>query len=461
MPWKAKMVDGSTGGGDRSGSSRKKTLVKDTLLPNMWKGEAPQVEQMIEDMNALNEKVDQVLIGMKGDGSRSHHKGKKAKLLPELKLKDGLPLDFKLAAAGSQHQLYALVKWYDIKCKQLEEWKWEEASVLSEDAATISEDVIDDLNKRIKPNVKTLEGVLACGGQWLVMLYDKNKISKQLGLHISHNKTKHVYMESLMEGLIQIFRAHCAADKTFKDITTIAHAKGTPAKQRELLKLDYVWDVMSYFDAAGTHFWHSDIMKFGDFYNTMMTSYGGILAYVVRKSESCLCYCFNTLLLDDTDVDVLLMSIKSDPNDAASTTVLRGIYNSLKSASPVISAITSGIRLIINKCFIMFFGDTQAASNFANPSSKEWVTVFAQYSNTLLIKFKELVLGIHSIHSEWLSLRSNTNETALVALVKSDIAIEPQNFAQPAQTVSTLCQDTRMSEPSMLLAHAPQHFLSL
>ncbi|KAI5988913.1 hypothetical protein EDC04DRAFT_2614444 [Pisolithus marmoratus] len=77
------------------------------------------------------------------------------------------------------------------------------------------------------------------------------KISKQLGLHISRNEMKHVYMESPMEGLIQIFRAHCAADKTFKDITTVAHAKGTPAKQRELLKLDYVWDVMSYFDSAG------------------------------------------------------------------------------------------------------------------------------------------------------------------------------------------------------------------
>ncbi|KAI6043291.1 hypothetical protein EDC04DRAFT_2891138 [Pisolithus marmoratus] len=203
-------------------------------------------------------------------------------------------------------------------------------------------------------------------------------------------------MESLMEGLIQIFRAHCAAVKTFKDIMTITHAKGTPAKQRELLKLDYVWDVMSYFDAAGTHFWHSNIMKFSDFYNTMMTSYGGILAYVIRKSESRLHYCFNTLPLDDTDVDVLLMSIKSDPNDAASSTVLRGIYNSLKSALPVVSAITSGIRSIVDECFIMFFGDTQAASNFTNPSSKEWVMAFAQYSNTLLIKFKELVDGLAS-----------------------------------------------------------------
>ncbi|KAI6041839.1 hypothetical protein EDC04DRAFT_2892536 [Pisolithus marmoratus] len=63
MPHKAKMVDGSTGGGDRSGSSHKKMLVKDTLLPDTWKGEAPQVEQTIEDMNTLNEKVDQALIG--------------------------------------------------------------------------------------------------------------------------------------------------------------------------------------------------------------------------------------------------------------------------------------------------------------------------------------------------------------------------------------------------------------
>ncbi|KAI6041840.1 hypothetical protein EDC04DRAFT_2892537 [Pisolithus marmoratus] len=288
--------------------------------------------------------------------------------------------DFKLAAAGGQHRLYALAKWYDIKCKQLDEWKWEEASVLSEDAGTISEDVIDDLNKRIKPNVKTLE----------------DKIPKQLGLHISRNEMKHVYMESPMEGLIQIFRAHCAADKTFKDITTIAHAKGTPAKQRELLKLDYVWDVMSYFNSAGTHFWHSDIMKFSDFYNTMLSSYGGILAYVVRKSESRLHYCFNTLPLDDTDVDALLMSIESNPNDAASMTVLRGIYNSLKSASPVVSAITSGIRPIVDECFIMFFGDAQASNNFANPTSEEWAMAFTQYSNTLPIKFKELVDGLMS-----------------------------------------------------------------
>ncbi|KAI5988914.1 hypothetical protein EDC04DRAFT_2912354 [Pisolithus marmoratus] len=175
------------------------------------KGEAPQVEQTIEDTNALNEKVDQALIGYarfdilanksklqfgdwntrplvpsqvkmllnsflvdvvsqfnysygiplvvdpstlvegtystKGDGSGSHHEAKKAELLPELKLKDGLPSDFKLAAAGGQHRLYALAEWYDIKRKQLDEWKWEEASVLSEDAGTISEDVIDDLNQ--------------------------------------------------------------------------------------------------------------------------------------------------------------------------------------------------------------------------------------------------------------------------------------------------------------------------
>ncbi|KAI6043290.1 hypothetical protein EDC04DRAFT_2891137 [Pisolithus marmoratus] len=148
MPRKAKMVNGSTGGGDRSGSSCKKTLVKDTLLPDTQKGEAPQVKQTIKDMNTLNEKLQfgdwntQPLVpsqvkmllnsflidvvsrfnysygiplvvdpstlveGMystKGDGSRSHHEGKKAKLLPELKLKDGLPLDFKLAAAGGQH----------------------------------------------------------------------------------------------------------------------------------------------------------------------------------------------------------------------------------------------------------------------------------------------------------------------------------------------------------------------
>ncbi|KAI6043431.1 hypothetical protein EDC04DRAFT_2890823 [Pisolithus marmoratus] len=78
---------------------------------------------------------------MKGDGSSTHPEAKEAELLPELRLKD----------------------WFVIKCKQLEEWRWEEVLVLLADASCVNDDVINDINKWIKPNVKSLKGILACG----------------------------------------------------------------------------------------------------------------------------------------------------------------------------------------------------------------------------------------------------------------------------------------------------------
>ncbi|KAI6016760.1 hypothetical protein EDC04DRAFT_2608262 [Pisolithus marmoratus] len=122
---------------------------------------------------------------------------------------------FKLAAAGGQHRLYALAKWYDIKCKQLAKWKQEEeVSVLLADADTIGEDVINELNKRIAQ----CENPRRCAGGASGSSCFMTKVCV----------------------LLLIFRAHCAADKTLKDINDLAHAKGTPTKQRELLKLDYM-----------------------------------------------------------------------------------------------------------------------------------------------------------------------------------------------------------------------------
>jgi len=83
-----------------------------------------------------------------------------------------------------------------------------------------------------------------------------------------------------MEGLVQTFRTMKADGQTHRDVKVIPQAKGTSAKQRELLRLDYVWDMLERFDRAGIQYWHSrSIMNFNDFYSTMLSSYGGVSVY--------------------------------------------------------------------------------------------------------------------------------------------------------------------------------------
>lgn len=79
-----------------------------------------------------------------------------------------------------------------------------------------------------------------------------------------------------MEGLIQMYKTIKAEGKTFSDISLMSNSKGVAAKQRELLCQDYVWGVMDVFESGGVHYWHSDIMKFNDFYSTMFSSFGGV-----------------------------------------------------------------------------------------------------------------------------------------------------------------------------------------
>lgn len=104
-----------------------------------------------------------------------------------------------------------------------------------------------------------------------------DKIDESIGLHLAKNEMKYIYMESPMEGLVQTFKTMKAEHQTYCNVKLIPLSKGTSAKQRELLKQDYVWDILECFDSAGIQYWHSRaIMNFNDFYSTMLLSYGGV-----------------------------------------------------------------------------------------------------------------------------------------------------------------------------------------
>ncbi|KAI6013307.1 hypothetical protein PISMIDRAFT_11860, partial [Pisolithus microcarpus 441] len=439
--------ESAKGGGAKTGeSSSKKTKVRDTLLADTRPGSGPQLEKEIEEANAMNEQVKKALLGyarfdiLQNCDVLKFGKWNPRQLLPsqvaalgnsflingvdrfnysyamplvmdkssieegsymptpdagpnlpELKLRDGLPKDFKITAAGGQHRVAALKDWYAKKKAQLEECIKEQQAILSADVETLADGDLKKMNTTHKLDRQELESILAYGGQWLVVLYDKSKITNLLALYLSRNETKHVYMESPMEGLIQVYKIISAVDRDFKDVSTIAHVKGNPAKQRELLRLDYVWDMMSFFDAAGTHYWHSDIMKFKEFYNTMTSSYGGILAFLIRKLEKRLYYCFNSVQLDPYEVQEAIEAIEHDSEDIESRKRLGAIYIKLRNATPIPGAISSGMRNIFDEAFCTSILKTSAIDYFGNSTSPQWVTAYAQYTDSVPNKLRELV----------------------------------------------------------------------
>ncbi|KAI6037438.1 hypothetical protein PISMIDRAFT_22878 [Pisolithus microcarpus 441] len=78
-----------------------------------------------------------------------------------------------------------------------------------------------------------------------------------------------------MEGLVQKFKLMKAEAWTYQNVKLLPQSKGMAAKQLELLNQDYVWEMLMHFDTAGVHYWHTEFMKFMEFYNTMLSSYGG------------------------------------------------------------------------------------------------------------------------------------------------------------------------------------------
>jgi len=91
-------------------------------------------------------------------------------------------------------------------------------------------------------------------------------------------------METPMEGLIQTHRMEKAEGRDWHDIKKIPQSRGNAAKQLDLLNQDYVWDLMKFFDSAGSYYWIALMLKFTTFYNTMFSSYGGVRLFNSQSS---------------------------------------------------------------------------------------------------------------------------------------------------------------------------------
>jgi hypothetical protein len=108
-----------------------------------------------------------------------------------------------------------------------------------------------------------------------LMRKETGQVDEIIGLHISQNETKHVYMQSPEEGLIQQYKILSATCKNWSNVERTM-AGGIFAKQNELLAQDYVFNHLATIVSSGTHYIHSPEMQFNQFYNVMFSSYGGV-----------------------------------------------------------------------------------------------------------------------------------------------------------------------------------------
>ena len=93
-------------------------------------------------------------------------------LLPELKITNSAPRDWKVIAAGGQHRVTALGEWQTQIEKQLKEKKREEAAILSTDMEMVGEDTLQFLNTEVRMVIFEMESILANKGQWIVSIFD-------------------------------------------------------------------------------------------------------------------------------------------------------------------------------------------------------------------------------------------------------------------------------------------------
>lgn len=66
-------------------------------------------------------------------------------------------------------------------------------------------------------------------------------MNQELGLHLSANKSNHVYCQTHKKGLVHIFRMLKESGKTHYNMESKESVTGAPCKWAELLSQDCVW----------------------------------------------------------------------------------------------------------------------------------------------------------------------------------------------------------------------------
>jgi hypothetical protein len=228
-----------------------------------------------------------------------------------------------------------------------------------------------------------------------------DQVDALIGLHISRNETKHVYMQSPEEGLIQRYKMLDANKKTSRDVERTPMAKGSVAKQTELLSQDYVFDHIKNLVSSGTHYIHSPEMQLNRLHKVMFSSYGGVrmfqilhlyhsahrlssvqlIAYATARLENRLRWCFNTVPYTLAEHQKIEAKSKNSESLQKLKIQQEELYENLKQATPILESISDPLREKLDRIFNAHLGhNTVASYRFGNDQDEMWLTAFKEYS---------------------------------------------------------------------------------
>ncbi|KAG2365304.1 hypothetical protein BDR07DRAFT_1481418 [Suillus spraguei] len=294
--------------------------------------------------------------------------------LPILRISDKAPKDWKIKAAGGRHRTEAIKKWVLKMQRDVDALEVEEQRIIKRAPEEVEAE-INDIDNAVNKRLHKLREVLEYHGQWIVTVFDANQVDTLVGIHISRNETKHIYMQSPEEGLIQ--RTH-------------PMAKGPAAKQTELLSQDYVFDHLKILISSGTHYIYSPEMQLNRFHKVMLSSYGGLIAYATARLENRLRWCFNTVSYTLDEHQKIEVKSKNSASFQKLKIKKEEIFENLKQATPVLKAISDPLRDKLDRIFNTHLGDnTPASYRFGNDQDEMWLTAFKEYSYAVVAAMNE------------------------------------------------------------------------
>ncbi|KAF8415215.1 hypothetical protein L210DRAFT_3657807 [Boletus edulis BED1] len=207
--------------------------------------------------------------------------------LRPLKLDTKVPISYLVAAASGQHRVAALKRWVQNQTAKLKNLEKEARRVKQAASDEHGDQDVAYYNDTVKPQLDNVKAILNNHGYWGVAIYDVDLASVESLTYLSTNQRIHVYKETPEEGLIQKYREMMSPMNPAKRKPEASFVtKGSVFKQWELLTQDYVTKLLGYLLDLGPHFVHSKSFKLSHFHEDMMSSYGGILAYIsIRAIE--------------------------------------------------------------------------------------------------------------------------------------------------------------------------------
>ncbi|KAG6371023.1 hypothetical protein JVT61DRAFT_10746 [Boletus reticuloceps] len=314
--------------------------------------------------------------------------------LPELELELELGSEGEIFAAGGQHRHKALQLWKEYQEGRLTTLQQQARQLCDQDAETDEAALAkEEYNTAVVPEMKKLTNVLEYGGQWVVVLFDVEKVDEKLGLHLSQNETRFAYMESPEEGLVQRLKERLVTNQSWENFPKAPVPKGPVYRQHELLAQEYVFEFLNTCLQAGNHYLGTSEFTLNRLYGHMVSPYGGILTHLTKMLGIRLRMCFNTVDVGERRLQELRKQMPEDaqgPTDQA-----LALHDELANADFVEEALTEGIYGVLEDAWNDSFETKEAQQCFGMETSTPWLAAWDRYMNILPNFLKTFVKNLY------------------------------------------------------------------